>query len=139
MMRIVLDTNILLVSISRKSQFRTIFENLLSGNFTLVISNEIIYEYQEIIEQKANSVVAKNIIEMILSLENTHKQEVYFQWNIIETDKDDNKFVDCAIAGNADYLVTNDKHFNIVKQTDFPLLKILNINEFMSILNQIVL
>lgn len=67
---------------------------------------------------------------MILALKNISKQEVYYQWNIIENDKDDNKFVDCAIAGNADYLVTNDKHFNIVKQTEFPPLKILNINEF---------
>ena len=109
---------------------------MLSGKFTLIISNEIIYEYQEIIERKANDTVAKNIIEMILALENISKQEVYYQWNIIENDKDDNKFVDCAIAGNADYLVTNDKHFNIVKQTKFPPLKILNIKEFITMLKR---
>ena len=116
-MRIVLDTNILLVSIPRKSKFRLIFDNLLSGKLTLIISNDIISEYHEIISQKTSSVVANNIIELLLSLRNVHKQDVYFNWNMIEADKDDNKFVDCAIAGNADFIVTNDKHFNVVKQT----------------------
>ena len=134
-MKIVLDTNIILVSIPRKSKFRMIFNKLLSDSYDLIISNKIINEYHEIISQKANSTVANNITELLLSLNNVQKQEVYFQWNIIENDKDDNKFIDCAVAGNADYLVTNDKHFNVVKQIDFPPLQIINIDEFMTILN----
>ncbi len=133
-MKIVLDTNILLVSIPRKSQFRLIFDKFLSRDYDLIISNEIINEYHEIISQKANSIVANNITELLLSSKNVYKQEIYFKWNIIVNDKDDNKFVDCAVAGNADYIVTNDKHFNIVKQIEFPPLQILNIDEFMAIL-----
>ncbi|WP_170827360.1 PIN domain-containing protein [Arcticibacter eurypsychrophilus] len=45
-------------------------------------------------------------------------------------DKDDNKFVDLIIAGNADYLVTNDKHFNELKNIDFPKLNIVSLDEF---------
>ncbi len=134
-MKIVLDTNILLVSIPRKSEFRLIFDKFLARNYDLIISNEIINEYHEIISQKANSIVANNITELLLSSKNVYKQEIYFQWNIIVNDRDDNKFVDCAVAGNADYIVTNDKHFNIIKQIKFPPLQILNINEFMAILN----
>ena len=103
------------------------------SNFSWVA--EIINEYHEIISQKANSIVANNITELLLSSKNVYKQEIYFQWNIIVNDRDDNKFVDYAVAGNADYLVTNDKHFNIVKQIKFPPLQILNIYEFMKILN----
>lgn len=135
-MKIVLDTNILLVSIPRKSKFRLIFDALLANKFTLVISNDIVNEYSEIIEQKTNAIVANNIIEMLLSLQNIEKHDVYFQWNMIEQDKDDNKFVDCAIAGAVDYLVTNDKHFNSVKNNKFPTLQILNIDEFMTLLNK---
>ena len=135
-MKIVLDTNILLVSISRKSQFRLIFDRLLSGYFTLLICNDLVFEYQEIIERKTNEKVAKNIIEMILSLENISKQDVYYKWNLIDEDKDDNKFVDCAIAGNADYIVTNDKHFNVVKNISFPSINVLNINEFMDMIKK---
>lgn len=42
--RIVLDTNILLVSLPRKSKYRLIFDKLLSGEFELIITNEIISE-----------------------------------------------------------------------------------------------
>ena len=111
-MKVVLDTNILLVSIPKKSPYRIIFDALLADKFELIISNEILSEYTEIIAQKTNSIVATNISEMLLSLSNVKKNDVFYKWNLIEIDKDDNKFVDCAVAGNADYLVSNDKHFN---------------------------
>ena len=40
-MKIVLDTNILLVSIPRKSEFRLIFDKFLARNYDLIITNEI--------------------------------------------------------------------------------------------------
>ena len=133
-MKIVLDTNILLVSIPKNSQYRIILDNLLSKRFTLVISNDILSEYAEIIAQKTNSIVASNIIEMLLSARNVEKQEIFFKWQLIDIDKDDNKFVDCAVAGNADYLVTNDKHFKILKTIEFPSISILTVEEFIYIL-----
>jgi len=48
-------------------------------------------------------------------------------------DEDDNKFVDCAIAANADYFIAHDKDFNILKQTDFPKINVVNLNEFKAI------
>ena len=133
-MKVVLDTNILLVSIPKKSPYRIIFDALLSGKFELIISNEILSEYTEIIAQKTNTIVATNICEMLLSLSNVKKQEVFYKWNLIEIDKDDNKFVDCAVAGSADYLVSNDKHFNCLKGVEFPKLNLVTIDEFISLL-----
>jgi len=133
-MKIVLDTNVLLVSIAKKSAYRVIFDSLLTKQFDLIISNDILSEYTEIIAQKANVMVANNISEMLLALSNVQKQDVFYKWNLIEIDKDDNKFVDCAIAGNADYLVSNDKHFNCIKNIEFPKLCLLNIDEFMALL-----
>jgi predicted nucleic acid-binding protein len=43
---------------------------------------------------------------------------------------DDNKFVDCAISSNADYLLTNDKDFNILKTIAFLKVNVVNIDEF---------
>jgi uncharacterized protein len=40
------------------------------------------------------------------------------------------KFVDCAIAANADWLITNDKHFNILKDIDFPVVNIIRLEDF---------
>jgi uncharacterized protein len=134
MIKIVLDTNILLVSIPKKSPYRFIFDSLLESRFELIISNEILTEYTEIIAQKANNIVATNICEMLISLTNVKKQEVFYKWNLIEIDPDDNKFVDCAIAANVDYLVTNDKHFNCLKLIEFPKLNIVSIDEFMQLI-----
>jgi len=133
-MRIVLDTNALLISIPTNSKYRVIFDRFLAKQFSIVLSNDILSEYAEIIAQKANSIVSTNIIEMLISAKNVEKQDIYFKWQIIEIDKDDNKFVDCAIAGNVDYFVTNDKHFNVVKSIGFPPVTVLNIDEFIELL-----
>ena len=136
-MRVVLDTNILLVSIAKKSRYRIIFDSLIAKKFDLVISNEVLSEYTEIIAQKTNATVANNIAEMLLTLSNVQKQDVYYKWRLINADEDDNKFVDCAIAGNADYLVSNDKHFNELKDIEFPKLLVLTIDDFMDLLLKI--
>ena len=133
-MKVVLDTNILLVSIAKKSAYRLIFDSLLSNKFDLIISNDILSEYTEIIALKTNVMVATNISEMLLALSNVQKQDVFYKWNLIDADKDDNKFVDWAIAGSADYLVTNDKHFNCLKSIEFPKLSLLNLDGFMDLL-----
>lgn len=44
----------------------------------------------------------------------------YYHFELIKADPDDNKFVDCAIAAVARCIVTNDNHYNILKQIDFP-------------------
>ena len=129
--KIVLDSNVLLVSIPRKSKYRKIFDALTGGEIDLIISNEILLEYIEILEQKTNHIIAKNICGLLLSLSNVTKVDVFFRWSLIKSDPDDNKFVDCAIAGNADYLVTNDKHFREVIETKFPSIEIINANEFL--------
>jgi putative PIN family toxin of toxin-antitoxin system len=119
-MIIVMDTNVLLVSIPKKSKYRLILDALIDGKFDLVVSNNILSEYTEIIERKANAIVANNIAEMLLNLDNLTKVDVYFEWKLINKDPDDNKYVDAAIVGSADYIVTNDQHFNILKSIDFP-------------------
>jgi uncharacterized protein len=124
-LRIILDTNILLISISKKSEFRWIFEKLISEEYDLFISNEILSEYEEILDQKTTPEIKKNIIDLLLTAENVHKTITYFNWNLISTDQDDNKFVDCAIASNADCIVTRDKHFDVLQAISFPKVKVI--------------
>jgi putative PIN family toxin of toxin-antitoxin system len=133
-MIVVLDTNALLVSIPKKSNYRPVLDALVDGKFDLVISNDILSEYVEIIERKANSTVANNIAEMLLSLDNLNKVEVYFEWKLIRTDPDDNKYVDAAVVGSADYIVTNDQHFNVLKSIDFPKVETITIDEFLHLI-----
>ena len=100
--------------------------NLIAGKFQLVISNEILSEYIEILGRKTNSIIANNVAELLLTLKNVRKSEVYYRWNLIKADADDNKFADCAIAANADFIVSNDRHFGELKNIDFPKIKVIN-------------
>ena len=137
-MRIILDTNALLISIGKKSQYRPIFDALLQEKYTLIISNDILLEYAEIIELKANALVADNIIELLLSKPNVEKNEIYFKWELLKIDYDDNKFVDTAIVGNVDYIVTNDKHFNPLKEIEFPRVEVIKIDDFLEIAKKLI-
>jgi putative PIN family toxin of toxin-antitoxin system len=134
-MRVVLDTNVLLVSLPKKSEFRPIFDGLLNKNYDLLISNEILFEYAEIIAKRANPQVAHNVVEMLVSRPNVKKLEVFYRWNLIAADPDDNKFSDCAVVGNADYLVSDDGHFKILKDTIFPKFNLLTTREFLEKVN----
>lgn len=129
-LRVVLDTNILLVSISSKSKYHWIFSNLLNNVYELYISNEVLLEYEEIISSKYSEEVAKDVIRTLLLLENVVLVTPFFKWNLITDDKDDNKFVDCYLISNSDVLVSNDRHFNILKEIDFPKVNVIKIDEF---------
>lgn len=134
--RFVIDTNVLLVSISRKSQYHWIFEGLLNQKFEIAVTSEILSEYEEIISEKYSGPVARNVIRAILLLPNVIRTEVYYRWGLIENDKDDDKFVDCAVASNADAIVTHDKHFRILKTIPFPKINVLTIDEFEAVPDQ---
>ena len=58
----------------------------------------------------------------------------FFKWNLIENDKDDNKFVDCYLISNADVLVSNDRHFDCLRDIDFPRINVIKIDEFKEII-----
>jgi predicted nucleic acid-binding protein len=95
-LKVVLDTNALLRSISRRSAFSIILDKLYEGDYELWVSNDIL---------------------------------------LIDIDKDDNKFSDCAFAGNVHYLVTNDKHFNVLSSVSFPSINVITLEVFKDILS----
>ncbi|MCB0650645.1 MAG: putative toxin-antitoxin system toxin component, PIN family [Saprospiraceae bacterium] len=130
-MKVVIDTNVLLMSLPKISKYRPIFDGLIQSKFQLAISNEILQEYIEIIGQKTNNEIAQNLAELLIKLENVEKIDVYFRWNLIQKDPDDNKFVDCAISAGVKYIVSNDKHFNALKEIDFPPVEIVDADTFL--------
>lgn len=135
-MKVVLDINALLVSIPKKSKYRLIFDLLIAGEYEVIISNNILSEYMEILERKTNSVVSNNIAQMLLHLENVKRIDVFYEWNLIEQDPDDNKYVDAAISAGVDFLVSNDQHFKVLSRVDFPKVTRINIDEFLQLLKQ---
>ena len=130
MKRIVLDTNSLLMYIPKNSPYRIVWDAFLNGEFILCLSNEIVEEYLEILSNKTTASIAGNVISTILNQHNIELINPYYRFGLIQTDADDNKFVDCAIATNARYIVTEDKHFDVLRTVSFPVVYIINIDGF---------
>ena len=131
MKNIVLDTNCLLVCLSTKSKYHDVWTAFLNEKFNLCISNEILNEYEEILTKKVSPSFADMISQIILNSENVVFVHPTFRFKLITADPDDNKFVDCAIVANADYIVSNDTHFDILKKIDFPKVNVITIEEFL--------
>ncbi len=135
-MKVILDSNALLVCISKKSVYRPIFDALLRNKYDLAISNEVLTEYLEVLARFSNDTVAENIGELLSVKSNVLKEEIFYRWHLINTDLDDNKFVDLAVAADADFIVSNDTHFQILKEIPFPKVKIIHIQEFLELVKQ---
>jgi putative PIN family toxin of toxin-antitoxin system len=133
---IVLDTNCLLLCLAKRSKFHSVWNAFLNEEFILCISNEIIGEYEEILIQKSTPEFADIIIKIILGSSNILHVNPSFRFNLIFTDPDDNKFVDCAIVANAEYIVSQDSHFNVLKTIDFPKINVIRIDEFAKTLSE---
>lgn len=133
-LRLVLDTNVFLVSILPHHKYWWLFEALLQQKYILLVSNEILTEYLEKCIQKYGSSLSEQRLDFLLELSNVELLTTYYNWNLIEADPDDNKFVDCAIAGQADYLVTHDKHFNILAAIPFPKINIIRLDTLKALL-----
>ncbi len=133
-MNIVLDTNCLIMSLSRRSPYYPVWRNFVDGNYTLCITNEILSEYEEILTAKVGSEIASNVINAILDLPNTKMIQVYYHLHLITADPDDDKFVDCAFKANARFIVTQDHHYDVLKRTPFPFIDVIDIDEFIKVL-----
>ena len=132
--KIVLDTNCLISSLSRRSQYYPVWKGFQTGKYVLCVSTEILEEYAEIITQKMSVEVAANVIHLLLESQFVELINPYFRLQLIKEDQDDNKFVDCAFAANATYIVSDDKHFDVLKEIDFPKVLVLKLKEFLGLL-----
>ena len=134
MRTIVLDTNCLLAVLPSISPYHQVWTDLLEGNICLCVSNEILEEYEEVLTQKINVEISKAVIKLILSLPNLKRVRPTYFLHLIEVDPDDNKFVDCAFCGEAELIVTNDTHFDVLREIQFPKIFIMKLQEFLKIL-----
>ena len=130
MRNVVLDTNCLLQMIPIRSKYRPAWQSFLDGNYFLCVSNEIISEYLEILSAKVSPQFAKNIVSAILRSYYVRRIDPQYHFGLISIDPDDNKFVDCAIIANADYIVTEDSHFKILETISFPKVNVITLDQF---------
>ena len=133
-MRAVIDTNCLIASIPPQNPEYWLYLAFRRKDFDWVISNEIMFEYEEQIADFYSLYTADLVTNILLNASNVILAEPFIRWNLITADPDDNKFADLAISTNALYLVTNDHHFNVLKQLPFPTANVVSLPEFKKII-----
>ncbi len=100
----------------------------------LCVTTDILAEYAEIIEEHMGTEASDAAMGVLENLPNIILTNNYFRFQLLK-DVDDNKFVDCAIASNADFIVSHDKDFNVLAKIDFPKVKVIDTNSFYEILS----
>jgi uncharacterized protein len=114
-MKIVLDTNVLVSGIFWTGVPSRILSHWINDRFELLLSDEIFNEYIRtlfrISKGKRDDLVNK---WLILFAENSTFITVKKRFKL-SVDPDDNKFIDCAISGNADFIVSGDSHLLVLR------------------------
>jgi putative PIN family toxin of toxin-antitoxin system len=131
-MTVVIDCNIFVMCITSRSPYHFIYQALIKGKFKLAVTTDILLEYEEILQQKYSVATAHAFITLLNELPNVQHINSHYHWQLITADPEDNKYCDCAIAGQADHIVTEDRHFDILKNTPFPSINVISIDNFLA-------
>ena len=136
-MKIVLDTNCLVNVIMPGSHNNDVWQAFRANKYELCISNEILFEYHEILAKRYNNLIANTVLMELMESPNIIKVNPVYRFNLITVDPDDNKFVDCAITAGATYIVSNDHHFKELEHCDFPKVEVRNLSDFLTIVRSL--
>jgi uncharacterized protein len=111
--RVVLDSNVVVSAcLSPQGASATIVELALLGYFTVCISQEILSEYREVLARPKFSRQQERIKTVMEGIEEISELVDPQQRLTLSSDEEDNRFLECAQVGKADFLVTgNRKHF----------------------------
>jgi uncharacterized protein len=132
MKRVVLDTNIF-VSMVMGGQVGQINDEWRAGKFILVVSEDIVSEYLDVLQRPKLHLKSRTIATIVNRVyrkaEFVTPQEKIF---VVLADTSDNKFLETAITGKTDYIVSGDKHLLDLKE--YRSILIITAREFIDIL-----
>lgn len=133
MLRIVLDTNILLSAIVCNEKPRKLFQMGIDGKYKILISKETLDELSEVIQRPKFKMTREDIVRIVSALMETGENvRITSNFKIISNDPDDNIIINTAYDGNADYIVSGDKDIKDLK--NFRKIKIVSVDEMLKIL-----
>ncbi|MBI4318474.1 MAG: putative toxin-antitoxin system toxin component, PIN family [Chloroflexi bacterium] len=139
-MRVVLDSNVVVSRfLSPSGPPAHIWEQWEDGVFELAVSEAILAEYQKAMTYEriqARHRMSKDEISKIISTMRMFAEVVEATQNVevIVKDPEDNKFIDCALAAAADYIVSGDSH--LLELGEYRDVQILSPTMFLELLRQ---
>lgn len=116
MRSVVIDTNVI-VSAYLGGRLEAIIVAWIAGKFVLIVSNQIVSEYINVLSRpkfKILRIELDDFAALILS-----KAEFVVPGEsirVVEADPSDNKFLEAAVTGQADYIISGDKHLRDLKE-----------------------
>ena len=119
MIKIVLDTNVIISGLGWKGKPREIIKLWEKAKITFYISAEMLNEYIEVLER--NIIPANDykwFIRLIEEKKNIEIVKPKKHFNVVKEDPDDNIFLDCGIESNVKYIITGDEHLLKLKKSD---------------------
>jgi putative PIN family toxin of toxin-antitoxin system len=129
MIRIVADTNVFISALMFDGLPARFLDLAFAGSFVLVTSPVLLDELDDKLRTKFR-VSFEDADQVRSRLERVSEQvSTSPTLSVVEDDPDDDRVLECAIAGRADYIVTGDRHLlNLVSYEQIP---ILTVREFM--------
>ena len=122
-MTVCLDTSIFVQMFGRKQPFYRILRVSLDGRIILAVLTEILLEYEEITIKLSGAERWREVaafLDLLTQLHGNIRQiEPHYRFGVVAGDPDDNKFCDCAIAADADFVITEDSHFGVLKSAGY--------------------
>jgi len=127
--KVVVDTNVFVSAALLKGTSSIVMEKWKEGKFVLLFSTDIFDEYFEIIARPRFNQEERDIRELAgLLIDKGVVVEPQKHLDIVKEDPDDNKFLECAIEGEADFIVSGDRH--LLSLQEYEGIKILKITQF---------
>jgi len=131
-MKIVLDANIFISAFFWGGNPRILLNRAIRKIDDLFISNEILKELADVISRPKFHVDENNIEYFIKSIEEI-SSKVFIKKKIknASRDMDDNKYIECGLAANADYIISGDKH--LLELNEYKGIKIVTVKDYLDL------
>jgi putative PIN family toxin of toxin-antitoxin system len=114
-MIVCIDTNTVVQALAAGHPYFPIVNAWVSGRFSWAVSTGILLEYEEVLTKLSGKEKWWKLARLMdlaeLTSGNFLRVTPYYQFRVISIDPDDNLFTDCAISVDADYIITEDRHF----------------------------
>lgn len=134
MLRIILDTNVLISAIIRSGKPRKLFQMGIDGKYKILMSKETLDELSAVLQRPKFKMTREDIMRIVSALMETGENvRVTSNFKVISNDPDDDIIINTAHDGNADYLVSGDN--DIQSLENFRGIKIVSVDEILKILD----
>jgi uncharacterized protein len=134
MIRAVNDTNVWLGSILWRGAAYQVRIRAESGEYTAVTSHPILHELMRVLRTYFNMSDEDAFSWWLILTELCEVVPIASQLNVVERDPDDNKFIECAVDGQCQYIISKDR--DLLDLVSYQDIRIISVNEFLQILGE---